>query len=1048
MFTWLLKHTIGTKNDRDVKRLCPIVNKVNEIEKGYQSLTDEQLRAKTEEFKKRLADGETLDDLMPEAFAAVKNACRRLVGRKWQVCGFEIVWDMVPFDVQVMGAIVLHQGKIAEMATGEGKTLVATMPLYLNALTGRNVHLVTVNDYLARRDSQWMGQVYEFLGLTVGCIQHDMPHEEHRAAYGRDITYGTNSEFGFDYLRDNGMAMSLEEQVQRGHHYAIVDEVDSILIDEARTPLIISGPAMVTTQQYDKLKPRADELVRKQTFLCNKLITEAREEIEREETRYAAGRKIYLVSKGAPKNRQFLKLMEDPDIRRIVERVDLDLRADLKKAEQFKLLEEVYYEIDEKGRDIDIKEKGHAVLDPSAHQAFVMPDVITGSQEIDEDESLSPEEKERRKQQLQQRQIDVGEKLHCLTQLIRAYAIYEKDVEYVVQDNRVIIVDEFTGRLMPGRRWSDGLHQAVEAKEGVSVEQETQTFATITIQNYFRLYDKLAGMTGTAETEAYEFHQIYKLDVVVIPTNEPVRRKDHNDVIYKTRREKYNAVVEEIAALNNKGRPVLVGTISVEQSEVLSRLLQRRGIAHAVLNARYHQQEAEIVANAGQKGAVTIATNMAGRGTDIKLGDGVVSLECVVAGARWCCMKCARERECRRASRPPEGKTKRMFECRDNPPCGLHIIGTESHEARRIDRQLRGRSARQGDPGSSRFYLSLEDDLMRLFGSDRIARVMDRIGMKEGEELVHPLLTKSIETAQKRVEQRNFAIRKHTLEYDDVMNKQREVIYDFRKDILSTEDPKGMVLDLIRETAGEKIPLYIPEDAHRDEWDLDGLLRWLDLTFPAFLKAADFEKEGVGPEEVKTAIMDALTSAYERKGKFEDDSARQAGRVGEGTASAMQWLARVLMLSVVDRLWKEHLYNMDALREGIFLRAYGQKDPLVEYKREGFDMFAEMMASVKEEIATGIFRITFSPEAMRKIVQEPVEQQYVHKEVSAFSMAEEEEPALAGVGAGGAHTHSAGTGEEEQPVKKPFVRKEKKVGPNEPCPCGSGKKHKKCCGQS
>jgi preprotein translocase subunit SecA len=1048
MFTWLLKHTIGTKNDRDIRRFFPIVSAINEIEKEYQSLTDEQLRAKTAEFKKRIAEGETLDDIMPEAFAAVKNACRRLVGKRWRVCGLEVAWDMIPFDVQLMGAVVLHQGKIAEMATGEGKTLVATMPLYLNALTGENVHLVTVNDYLARRDSQWMGPVYESLGLTVGCIQHDMPHEEHRAAYVGDITYGTNSEFGFDYLRDNGMAMSLDDQVQRGHHYAIVDEVDSILIDEARTPLIISGPVMVTTQQYDKLKPRADELVRKQTSLCNKLITEAKEELDHEDKRYEAGRKIYLVSKGAPKNRQLLKLMEGPEIRRLVDRVDLDLRVDLKKEEKFKLLEDLYYEIDEKGHDIDIKEKGHEVLDPSAQQSFVMPDIITGFQEIDEIEGLSAEEKERRKQQLQQRQIEVGEKLHCLIQLIRAYGLYEKDVEYVVQDNRVIIVDEFTGRLMPGRRWGDGLHQAVEAKEGVKVEQETQTFATITIQNYFRLYKKLAGMTGTAETEANEFHQIYKLDVVVIPTNEPVRRRDHHDVIYKTRREKYNAVVDEIEVLNKKGRPVLVGTISVEQSEVLSRLIQRRGITHSVLNARHHQQEAEIIAGAGQKGGVTIATNMAGRGTDIKLGEGVVNPECIVEGARWCCMKCAREKECRRAAQPPDGKTVRMFECGDDPPCGLHIIGTERHEARRIDRQLRGRSARQGDPGSSRFYLSLEDDLMRLFGSDRIARVMDRIGMKEGEELVHPLLTKSIETAQKRVEQRNFAVRKHTLEYDDVMNKQREVIYEFREEILRTDDPTGMVMELITEAVDEKLPLYIPEGAHRDEWDLDGFLRWLNLTFPVFLKPADLEKEGFGPEEVRAAIVSALSSAYERKGRFENEASRQMGQAGEGAESAMQRLTRLLMLSVVDRLWKEHLYNIDALREGIFLRAYGQKDPLVEYKREGFDMFAEMMASVKGEIVSGIFRITFSPEAMRKIAQEPSAQQYVHREVSAFHMAEEEEPTLAGVGARGELAYSAGGGEGEQPVRKPFVRKDKKVGPNEPCPCGSGRKYKKCCGQS
>jgi len=550
MFTWLLKHTIGTKHDRDIKRLRPIVIRINEIEREYQALSDEQLRAKTDEFKKRLADGETLDDILPEAYAAVKNACRRLVGKRWEVCGLETEWDMVPFDVQLIGAVVLHQGKIAEMATGEGKTLVATMPLYLNSLTGKSVHLVTVNDYLARRDAQWMGPVYGMLGVTVGCIQHDMPHEDRREAYRRDITYGTNSEFGFDYLRDNGMAMSLEEQVQRGHHYAIVDEVASLLIDEARTPLIISGPVVVSTQQYDKLKPRAEELVRRQTFLCNRLVTEAKEMLEKEETRYEAGRKLYLVSRGAPKNKQFLKLMEDPQVRKLIDRVDLDLRADMKKEERFTLLEELYYEIDEKGHDIDIKEKGHAVLDPSGQHSFVMPDIITGFQEIDEDAALGPEEKERRKLQLQQRQIEIGEKLHGLTQLIRAYALYEKDVQYVVQDNRVIIVDEFTGRLMPGRRWSDGLHQAVEAKEGVRIEQEPQTFATITIQNYFRLYEKLAGMTGTAETEAHEFHQIYKLDVVVIPTNEAVRRVDFNDVIYKTRREKYNAVVEEIEALH------------------------------------------------------------------------------------------------------------------------------------------------------------------------------------------------------------------------------------------------------------------------------------------------------------------------------------------------------------------------------------------------------------------------------------------------------------------------------------------------------------------
>jgi preprotein translocase subunit SecA len=1045
MFTWLLKSTIGTKNDRDVRRLVPVVRKINEIEESLQKLSDEEIRAKTDEFKKRLSEGESLDDIMPEAFAVVKNVCRRLVGKRWEVCEQEIEWDMIPFDVQLIGAIVLHQGKIAEMATGEGKTLVATMPLYLNALAGKNVHLVTVNDYLARRDAQWMGPVYEFLGLTVGCIQHDMPHDEHRAAYKCDITYGTNSEFGFDYLRDNGMAMSLEDQVQRGHSYAIIDEVDSILIDEARTPLIISGPVVVSTQQYDKLRPRAGELVRKQTLLCNRLIREAQEELEKDENSYDAGRKIYLVSKGAPKNKQLLKLMEEPHVRKLIDRIDLDLRADMKKVERFKLLEELYYEIDEKGHDIDIKDQGHKILDPSGTEAFVMPDIITGIQEIEEDESIKPEQRERKKLELQQRQIEIGEKLHCLTQLIRAYALYEKDVEYVVQDNRVIIVDEFTGRLMPGRRWSDGLHQAVEAKEGVRVEQETQTFATITIQNYFRMYEKLAGMTGTAETEAPEFHQIYKLDVVVIPTNEPVRRMNYNDVIFKTRREKYKAVVDEIESLHKKGQPVLVGTISVDQSEVLSRLLQRRGIRHSVLNARYHQKEAEIIANAGQRGAVTIATNMAGRGTDIKLGEGVVNKECLLESGRWCCMDCKHEKQCRRAKKPVGGKSKKMFECKRNPPCGLRIIGTARHEARRIDRQLRGRSARQGDPGSSRFYLSLEDDLMRLFGSDRIARVMERIGMKEGEELVHPLLTKSIETAQKRVEQRNFAIRKHTLEYDDVMNKQREVMYGFRGEILQTDNPKGLLLDLIKEVVEDKVALYLPVEVPRTEWDFRDLLHWLNSTFPIFIRAEDIDRRDYEREEIEEKILSAVSSAIERKERFENEEAVEGTREGEEKEPAMQRLARLLMLSVVDRLWKEHLYNMDALREGIHLRAYGQKDPLVEYKREGYEMFSEMMKNAKEDIVASVFRTTFSKPAMQRIMSE-APQEYVHREVSAFRMAEDEaEPAMVGATAAPDVSYSADGGEAVKPTRKPFVRKDKKIGPNDPCPCGSGRKYKKCC---
>src|SRR6267378_990644 len=672
MVGWILKKILGSKNQRELKRMMPIVRRVNELEAPLQNLSDEALRAKTAAWKEELAKIPDLEDqwrrleeILPEAFAVVKNAARRLNDRKhtFTVCDQPMVWNMVHFDVQLVGGMVLHRGRIAEMATGEGKTLVATLPLYLNALSGRGAHLVTVNDYLARRDAEWMGQLYTFLGLTVGCIQHDQPPDVRRAQYAMDITYGTNSEFGFDYLRDNGMATTREQQVQRGYNFAIVDEVDSILIDEARTPLIISGPSTVSTHQYDKWKPLVDQLVRKQNMLCNRLASEAKEYFDKGEIE-EGGLAMFKVKLGQPRNKQLLRMMEDPDKRKAIDKAELSFYQDTRK-------EELFFTIDEKSSESDLSEQGRAFLNPDEPDSFVLPDLISEFTEIDLDPALLDEEKEKAKVERQQHCDAQAERIHNISQLLRAFCLFEKDVAYVVEENKVVIVDEYTGRKMPGRRWSDGLHQAVEAKEGVQIDRETQTLATITIQNYFRLYQKLAGMTGTAETEANEFHDIYRLDVLVIPTNRPVIRKDWNDRIYKTRREKYSSVLDEIKNAHGRGQPVLVGTASVEASELLSRMLKREKIPHNVLNAKFHMQEAEIVARAGQAGTVTISTNMAGRGTDIKLGPGVADRG------------------------------------------GLYVIGTERHESRRIDRQLRGRCARQGDPGASRFYVSFEDDLMR-----------------------------------------------------------------------------------------------------------------------------------------------------------------------------------------------------------------------------------------------------------------------------------------------------------------------------------------------
>ncbi len=1043
MFTWVVKKTIGTKNDRELRRLRKIVDQINAKEVEYQKLTDEEIRAKTEEFRERLRPAvealqakekeveflsrqerreatkqlrdqltQALDEVMAETYAAVKNVCRRLAerGTTFDVCGHPVEWVEIPYDVQLMGAIALHQGKIAEMATGEGKTLVATMPLYLNSLTGYNVHLVTVNDYLARRDAQWMGKIYEFLGVSVGCLQNEMGKDERKKAYSCDITYGTNSEFGFDYLRDNGMATSPDEQVQRGHHYTIIDEVDSILIDEARTPLIITAPVSVSTHKFAKLKPSVAELSRKQTMLCNRLVKEAKDLLEKGEAEREAGIKLYQVSKGAPKNRQLLKMLEEPETRKLLERVSVELLSDTRKLEAEAVREELYYVIDERGHEVELAENGRVFLSPDDPDAFVLPDMITLYQEIDENPDLPEDEKIRKKRKLDEEFSHKSETLHNLSQLLRGYSLFEKDVEYVVQNNRVIIVDEFTGRLLPGRRYSDGLHQALEAKEGVAIESETQTFATITIQNYFRLYEKLAGMTGTAETEATEFHQIYGLAVVVVPTNEPVRRIDSNDAIYKTKREKYAALVEEVARWHGVGRPMLIGTISVDTSEILSRYLRRRGIPHSVLNAKYHEKEAEIIARAGQAGAVTIATNMAGRGTDIKLGAGVVK-----------CERCVIKPEADHL--PPEDR-ERLKECLREADCGLYVIGTERHEARRIDRQLRGRCARQGDPGGSKFFISLEDDLMRLFGSDRIARIMTRVGLEEGQELSHPLLNKSIESAQKRVEQRNFAIRKHTLEYDDVMNKQREIIYEYRTRILKEENLSELLFEFIRELLDETVELYLVPKDRPENWDLQSLVRWVNSTFPARLSAKELSGEEIGAEEARKIVFDKIEQSYDLKEKIEGPD-------------RMNELVRYVMLSTLDRLWKDHLYDMDQLRESVGLRAYGQKDPLVEFKQEGYDMFVVMTATMKREIVGNVFRTTSvpSPEAFPLWVRP---QDLLYSDASS-------------VGIGQTTTGEPGgeQGDISTPMVRahtPYVREGRKVGRNEPCPCGSGKKYKKCCG--
>ncbi len=870
----ITKRFLGDNNDKEIKRLQQTVDKINALESGFQNYTDDKLSGSTEKFRERLQAGETLEDILPEAFAVCREASRRVLG-------------MRHFDVQLMGGMCLHEGKIAEMKTGEGKTLVATLPVYLNALEGKGVHMVTVNDYLARRDSEWMGQLYNFLGLSVGLILHDMDFPERKHAYSCDVTFGTNNEFGFDYLRDN-MVIQEEQMVQRPLHYAIVDEVDSILIDEARTPLIISGPGAKSTEMYAVMARAV---------------------------------------------------------------------ATLKEGEDYK---------------VDEKQKTVAPSDE------VVPKIekFLGIQNLYAPENI--------------------ELSHCFTAALRAKALMKRDRDYVVRDGEIVIVDEFTGRLMTGRRYSDGLHQAIEAKENVKIQRESQTLATITFQNYFRMYDKLAGMTGTAKTEEDEFLKIYKLPVVVIPTNMPVRRVDHPDVVYKNKRAKYRAVTNEVERVHTKGQPVLIGTTSIEQSEELSGYLKKRGIPHSVLNAKFHEKEAQIVADAGQKGVVTIATNMAGRGTDIKLGEGVPELG------------------------------------------GLFIIGTERHESRRIDNQLRGRSGRQGDPGESRFYISLEDDLMRLFASENIAKVMDKLGMEEDEPIEHTLITRSIEHAQKKVEARNFDIRKHVLEYDDVMNQQREIMYGERRKILRGENLRDNIRGMVNHIIKQEMNQYANEKLYPEEWQLDELVKDAEKIFApvGVLKVSELEK--LSRDELKEHLE-----------KLAEDTYKQ--REAAFTETVMRELEKVVMLRIVDNKWMEHLDHMDMLREGINLRAYGQRAPLVEYKIEALAMFEEMEGAIQDQIATTMYHVAIVQQQAPPTSEEDEEEtppEPTAKEIrEAESVVRREQAKVEDR----LQTARASHGDEVSPAesqKRAKTADGKKIGRNDPCPCGSGKKYKNCCGRN
>jgi preprotein translocase subunit SecA len=990
MFFNALQKIFGSKNEREIKRLKPLVEAINRLEPALLKLSDAQLKAKTGEFRERLARGETLDDLLVEAFAVVREASRRTLGQRH-------------FDVQLIGGMVLHQGKIAEMKTGEGKTLAATLPVYLNALSGLGVHVVTVNDYLAKRDAAWMGTIYNFLDMSVGVIVHELDDAHRQQAYRSDITYGTNNEFGFDYLRDN-MKYRLEDMVQRELNYAIVDEVDSILIDEARTPLIISGPVerMLEDGYYDELKPLVTRLRQSQSRLVDGILQEAQKILQDDPGSEEAIEKLLLVKRGDPKNPGFLELIaQEPALKTKADRMESFLSGQ-KTLSQF--LGKLYCSIDERSNAVEMNEKGLELLSKGQADAFVVPSLEDGYLEIDSNQALSPEEKIQAREALETRYRQASERIHTVHQLVKAYWLFEKDVNYVIKDGQVIIVDEFTGRMMPGRRWSDGLHQAIEAKEGVKVAEENQTLATITLQNYFRMFKKLAGMTGTADTEAPEFQKIYKLEVMVIPTDKPMIREDFADVIYRTQREKYKAVVEEIKECHRRGQPVLVGTVTIENSEKLSLMLKAEKVPHQVLNAKYHEMEANIIAQAGRYKALTISTNMAGRGTDIMLGGNPEGL--------------AREEARRQKIDPladPAGWKKILDEMRALTSQeyqkviqagGLHVLGTERHESRRIDNQLRGRSGRQGDPGTSRFYLSLEDDLLRIFGSQRISGIMSRLGMEEGQPIEHSLITRAIENAQKRVEAHNFEIRKHLLEYDDVMNKQREVIYGQRKQVLSQEGVPEEIQETIEDLAENLLDQISETKAYPEEWDYRRLSESVMRLFAFVPEIRSGETAEMTREKLREKVLTRAKEIYRK-------------RESEFGSDTLRYLERVIYLQTIDSLWKEHLLAMDHLKEGIGLRGYGQRNPLQEYQKEGYAMFSELVSTLKEETIQKLFRVQIArPE-----------------EVTRFESAQKKPLVM---------SHGA---EEVEEKAQPVKRESKKIGRNDPCPCGSGKKYKKCHGR-
>jgi preprotein translocase subunit SecA len=1099
--TWFTK-IVGTRFQRELKRIRPIVDAIHGHEERLRTLSDPELQAQTPKLKgvvrertgalaaeverlkrekhdcpdateraslsEQLSKAEAaygkelqtaLNDILPEVFATVREACRRLVGSEAVVTGHALKWDMVPYDVQLIGGIVLHQGKIAEMATGEGKTLVATLPLYLNALAGRGAHLVTVNNYLARRDSQWMGHLFAWLGLSVGCIDDTEPSTPaRRAAYLCDITYGTNNEFGFDYLRDN-MVLSLEQRAQRGHAYAIIDEVDSILIDEARTPLIISGPVgSESDEKYAQFNLQVVQLVRKQTAVVNDLLARAESLLGNEKSTYEGATLLYQAQLGMPKNKKLLKLLQEPGVKSQVQRVELDVLADRKlpaREQKLRRIEdELYFVLDERGHSVHLTEQGVETMSPQDPDLFLVPDISHAVHEIERDEQLSPKDKIERRRQVEAEYALKSETLHIIHALLRAHALYEPEVDYVVQDGKVLIVDEFTGRLMHGRRWSEGLHQAVEAKEGVAVQEESQTLATITIQNYFRMYDKIAGMTGTAETEETEFFQIYGLEVVVIPTNRPVRRVDKHDLIYKTRREKYNAIMDEVERQHKRGLPVLVGTVSVDVSETLARMLKRRGFRHEVLNAKYHEREAEIVAQAGQPGAITIATNMAGRGTDIKLGPGVK--QCQVCGIT--AHEAPFGQQIERPDLTPAEITQRG--CNEDPPCGLVIVGTERHEARRIDRQLRGRSGRQGDPGQSVFYLSLEDDLMRLFGSDRIARWMDRTGAEEGEVITHPWVTSAIGQAQKRVELQNFQARKKLLEYDDVMNQQREVIYSLRLFALEGgEELKAEALRMLEQAVEQLADELIGTAKGPHQWDremieTEFLLKFL-ISVPGVTDPAKVRTRDELVHAARQAAREAFQAKFDYLREFEAKLDRVLLEREFGAGLLAGGLLARTVLGVIDEKWKDHLYDLDQLRAAIQYRAWGQKDPLIEYKQEAYDMFVGLMHDLYQtfaerwlkthielgpppgETATGPAggRPGAGPAAGPGggLIKGPAPRRAPPMVAS--------KPAVDGL-VSGAAAGAPAPGGAAVATTNPYAG----VGRNDPCPCGSGKKFKKCHG--